>query len=240
MINEVRNTVLAILNKNNYGYISPADFNLFAEQAQLDIFEDYFYAYNYQVNKENARQSGTGYADLKKGYEEVIDLFSITDTLTQSAANVFFMPSQLTTGSDYYFINKVLCGTGLNEAERVGHSKITLLSQSLLTAPSSLYPAYTTESSLMTIYPDTYSTAGDVTCQYIRYPYTPKWTYINITGGEPVFDQSQPDYQDFELPIDDQTDLTMKILQYAGLSIREEAIVGYSAQQEQVENANEK
>jgi len=221
MINEVRNTVLAILNKNNYGYISPADFNLFAEQAQLDIFEDYFYAYNYQVNKENARQSGTGYADLKKGYEEVIDLFSITDTLTQSAA-------------------KVLCGTGLNEAERVGHSKITLLSQSLLTAPSSLYPAYTTESSLMTIYPNTYSTAGDVTCQYIRYPYTPKWTYINITGGEPVFDQSQPDYQDFELPIDDQTDLTMKILQYAGLSIREEAIVGYSAQQEQVENANEK
>ena len=42
MINSVRNTVLAILNKNNYGYISPSDFNLFAKQAQMDIFEDYF------------------------------------------------------------------------------------------------------------------------------------------------------------------------------------------------------
>ena len=61
MINSVRNTVLAILNKNNYGYISPQDFNLYAKQAQLDLFEDYFYQYNYQVNKENARQSGTGY-----------------------------------------------------------------------------------------------------------------------------------------------------------------------------------
>ena len=42
MINSVRNTVLAIINKNNYGYISPSDFNLFAKQAQLDIFDEYF------------------------------------------------------------------------------------------------------------------------------------------------------------------------------------------------------
>ena len=76
MINSVRNTVLAILNKNNYGYISPQDFNLFAKQAQLDIFEDYFYQYNYQLNKENKRMSGTGYADITKGYEEVIDLLN--------------------------------------------------------------------------------------------------------------------------------------------------------------------
>ena len=53
MINDIRNTVLAVLNKNNYGYISPQDFNLYAQQAQMDLFEDYFYAYNYQVNKEN-------------------------------------------------------------------------------------------------------------------------------------------------------------------------------------------
>ena len=60
MINSVRNTVLAILNKNNYGYIAPNDFNLYAKQAQLDLFEDLFYEYNYQIIKENARQSGTG------------------------------------------------------------------------------------------------------------------------------------------------------------------------------------
>ena len=64
MINEVRNTVLALANKNNYGYISPGDFNLYCEQAQLDIFEDYFYQYNNWLNKENARMSGTGYANI--------------------------------------------------------------------------------------------------------------------------------------------------------------------------------
>ena len=54
MINSVRNTVLAIINKNNYGYISPGDFNLFAKQAQLDIFDEYFIRYNQQINEENA------------------------------------------------------------------------------------------------------------------------------------------------------------------------------------------
>ena len=247
MINQVRNTVLAVLNKNNYGYISPSDFNLFAEQAQLDLFEDYFYAYNYQVNKENARQSGTGYADLKKGYEEVIDTFSVSASLSQiglPGSAVFNVPTTATTGSNYYFINKILCGSNLREAERVHQNKITLLNQSLLTAPSDLYPAYTMEGSLLTLYPGNFNVVGfqpgDVLCQYIRFPKTPKWTYIEITGGEPVFSQSQPDYQDFELPLDDQTDLTMKILQYAGVSIRESEVVQYSSSKEAQEMQQEK
>jgi hypothetical protein len=90
MINSVRNTVLAIINKNNYGYISPSDFNLFAKQAQLDIFDEYFIRYNQQINEENARVSGTGYADIKKGYEEVIDMFSITAFLTQKNSKRLF------------------------------------------------------------------------------------------------------------------------------------------------------
>ena len=109
MINSVRNTVLSILNKNNYGYISPADFNLFAKQAQLEIFDEYFSDYNKQLNKENARQSGTGYADIAKSLIEVIDFFSVTNDLANVAANTFSLPSELTTGDDYYLLNKVLC-----------------------------------------------------------------------------------------------------------------------------------
>ncbi len=83
MINSVRNTVLSILNKNNYGYISPSDFNLFAKQAQLDLFENYFVGYNTQVNNENLRRAGTGYADMTKGLEEAIDVFPKTKPWTK-------------------------------------------------------------------------------------------------------------------------------------------------------------
>ena len=313
MINSVRNTVLSILNKNNYGYISPSDFNLFAKQAQLDIFDDYFYSYNYQIQKENARQSGTGYADIKRSYEEVIEFFSETKYLTHNANNTFFLPAQLYTGDDYYLINKVLgfettvtSGTSTavavnnledsaadfiadgvqvgdivfnlrpvapsyatvtqvlsgnilvlssdifvvvpsnyiiykpkqNELEKVTQGKITMLNNSTLTAPNRLFPAYTQEGSILTTYPSTL-TEG-IMCQYIRYPKDPKWTYITLTNGEPMFDSSQADFQDFELAVDDQVGLVNKILQYAGMSIREVAAVQFGQTEETTNDQQEK
>ena len=113
MINSVRNTVLAIANKNNYGYISPQDFNLYAKQAQMDMFENYFYQYNNWIIRQNQKTSGIGYADIVKGLEEVIDSFSVSAFLIQNGfvpgapfgtdiiSNRYFLPN------DYYLINKV-------------------------------------------------------------------------------------------------------------------------------------
>jgi len=242
MINSVRNTVLAILNKNNYGYISPSDFNLFAKQAQLDIFDDYFYQYNQLINKENARLSGTGYANITKGYEEVIDMFSETKTLTQNLLNQYFLPSQTTTSDDYYLINKVLCSSGgiyQGEAEKVSNSKITMLNLSNLTSPTLEYPAYSLQSSFITIFPAQFNGATDVQAQYIRYPKEPNWTYLNVANGDPAFNQSNADFQDFELSPDDETSLVFKILQYAGMSIRDIQEAQFGAEQEQMEEQKE-
>ena len=128
MINEVRNTVLAIINKNNYGYLSPQDFNLYATQAQLDIFEDYFYQYNQWVNKENKRLSGTGYADIVKGLVEVIDSFSKEVFLSQANSNTFNLPV------DYYLINKIFYYPSLLA------SGITLTGNIILTLESTGIP----------------------------------------------------------------------------------------------------
>ena len=46
IINDVYQKVLAIANKEQRGYITPQEFNLFANQAQMDIFEQYFYDIN--------------------------------------------------------------------------------------------------------------------------------------------------------------------------------------------------
>jgi len=321
MINSVRATVLSILNKNNYGYISPSDFNLFAKQAQLDIFTGYFPRYNYLINKENSRLQGTGYSDIKKVMED-IEFFSVSDALVLNttnplASNSYYMPSTSTTGSEYFTIGKMLIysenkvnGTStatdvntyilidslgafiangvaagdivafikngvtqyatvvsvnsaiditttassylpnaapwtttgikysiyspsLQEAEKVSLGKITILNNSLLTKPTLTYPAYTEEELIMTPYPATINHIGQVLCQYIRYPKDPKWTFITLVNGEPAFDQSQPDYQDFELPLEEEPTLVNKILQLAGMSIREIAAVQFGQAQEQ-------
>jgi hypothetical protein len=242
MINSVRNTVLAVLNKNNYGYVSPSDFNLYAKQSQLEVFEEYFSQYNKKLNEENARISGTSYADMRKALEECIEVFSQTSTLTQVApgSNRFFLPSLTTTGFDYFLLNKVLCydASGPSrvfkgEAEKVNHSQITMLVNSLLTTPTEQYPAYVQEGGIMTVYPSTINLPSEVDAQYFRYPKDPKWTYITLASGEPVFDQSQPDYQDFEVPLEDEYKLVSKILQYCGMSIREIQVQQFGAVEEQ-------
>ena len=45
-IDTVYQTVQALANKEQRGYLTPQEFNLFANQAQLDIFEQYFYDLN--------------------------------------------------------------------------------------------------------------------------------------------------------------------------------------------------
>ena len=73
---------------------------------------------------------------------------------------------------------------------------------------------------------------------YVRYPSDPKWTYTTVSGS-PVFNQSAADYQDFELPLADQVELTLKILQYAGINIRELNVAELAAREEALNNQQE-
>ena len=318
MINSVRNTVQGVLNKNNYGYISPQDFNLYAKQAQMEIFEEYFTAYNKVINMENGRMAGTDYADIEQPLAEVLEYFLISNFLVPVVTpsgftvNQFFAPSLVTVGNDYYMINKLLCyntkkisgvtsatavnqlvdttvnfitagvvygdivvnlitldsaevmavtataldlsddiflvtgdkyavyaGTSAVDAEKVSVGKITMLNNSMLTAPSTIFPVYTlNEAGIITTYPNSIKGYGAVNATYFRYPLDPKWTYITLASGEPLFDQTQLDYQDFELPLEEEYKLAQKILQYCGMTIRETEVVQYALGQEAGRDAN--
>ena len=114
-----------------------------------------------------------------------------------------------------------------------------MLNNSIYTAPNTTYPAYTSQEALLQVSPNTIASAGRVIAQYFRYPRDPNWTYSVVAGGEPIFNQSQPDYQDFELPLDDENNLVMKILQYAGVSIREADVYQFANGEETKENQQE-
>jgi hypothetical protein len=297
------------LNKNNYGYISPSDFNLFAENAQMEIFEDYFKNYNKAINAENLRTAGSDYAEIEGPIAETLEGFLVTNYLAHLGFNRYSAPSLTTTGDDDYYILKMLCHTkkltsglttaagantlvnstatflsdgltagdvvvnantgavstiinvvsntlialssniftaagqlyniyskAVKEADKVSVGKITMLNASSLTSPTEFYPSYTLEEETIKLFPDTIDAKGKVECVYFRYPKVPKWTYITLVSGEPAFDQSQPDYQDFELPFSDNYMLVMKILQYCGISIRETEVAQFGMVQEQQNN----
>jgi hypothetical protein len=310
MINEVRNTVLSILNKNNYGYISPSDFNLYAMNAQMEVYKQYYSDYNKIINAENARVSGTDYADIESPLAETLESFLVDNYLANIAGNIFSVPTLTTVGNEAYYILKVLCFTesitsgqitsaasnqlndssatfitdGISagyivtnvdtgtvstvlsvtsqtsillssnifpangadykifsntskEAEKVSVGKIGMLNSSNLTQPNNSFPAYTLEGQNIKVYPNTIDTAGQVQAVYFRFPKVPKWTYITLANGEPVFDQSQSDYQDFELPQEELYVLVTKILQYCGVSIRETEVAQFAIAQEAAQEA---
>jgi hypothetical protein len=236
MINEVRNTVLSILAKDNRGYVTPFEFNLYAKQAQLDIFERYIYLYSNAIIKQNQRMHGEGYSDVPKKLSEVLDTFYKVDSLIYTAP-YFEAPA------DSYFIQKLVLNN--KEIEKVSQQKVLYLLASNLTAPTAAYPVYTlmdndgttTSRSNFTVYPDTIDAGVDA--HYLRYPREPKWTYTSV-GGDPLFNPSPSlGYQDFELPMSDFSDLVVKILQYAGVSIREQEVMA-AAKAEELQEIQQK
>jgi hypothetical protein len=229
MINDVRNTVLSIISKDNRGYITPEEFNLFAKQAQLEIFEQYIYSYSNSIVKQNARMFGEGYTDVPKNMGEVLDSFSTLVALTFSNPN-FLLPV------DFYYLERVMYNNTI-EVEKVSQRKIQALLNSNLTAPDVNNPVYTMSVPGLVVYPTTILT--NITTQYLRYPKDPVWTYGSITAGQPVFNPSDVFYQDFELPLSDFSGLVVKILQYAGVSIREMEVV-QAAKSEEIQDSQQK
>jgi len=144
MINEVRNSVLTILNKNNYGYISPSDFNLMAGNAQMELYEEYYSNFNKTINAENMRSSGTDYANINKPMAEVLEQFLVSNFIVPKNAasgtptNNFYVPSVTTVGNSAYMISKVIVYTS-----KIKSSINTSFSPFQLTASEYLFPEYT-------------------------------------------------------------------------------------------------
>jgi len=233
MINNIRNTVLYLINKDNRGYITPEEFNQFAKQAQLDLFEKYFFDYSKAIAKQNGdlKQTRTSvdykyggeYADIPEKIAEVIDRFAVVDGVLNinGITGKFFYPGTnpaLLAEPKAYKINR-LTYNDVVDVEKVPRTKIKYLIKAKDIAPTIDYPIYTLDENGIKVYPTTI--ISNMTADYIRYPKDPKWTYTSLAGGEPIFNQGATDYQDFELPSSEETNLIIKILQYAGLTIRE-------------------
>ena len=83
-IDDVYQKVLAIANKEQRGYITPQEFNLFADQAQKEIFEQYFYDLN-QFKRIPGNQSE--YSDVVGNLKEKISNFEVYDTSVSVVGN---------------------------------------------------------------------------------------------------------------------------------------------------------
>jgi hypothetical protein len=209
-IDTVYQRVLNIANKEQRGYITPQEFNLFANQAQMDIFEQYFYDLN-QFSRIQGNDST--YSDMVSILQEKIDVFEkFRQNVTMSSGGVGTLPSHYRMGELYYNNS----GSYV-EVEKLQQNELHHYINSPLTTPSVSLPIYVnTSASAIQVYPVTI-TSG-VTCNYIARPATVKWAYTV------VFEQAMYNSNNsvnFELHESEETELVIKILSLAGVMLKD-------------------
>ena len=217
-INTVYQRVLAILNKEQRGYVTAQEFNLFANQAQSDLFEQYFYDIN-QFSR--IPGNDTEYSDMLNILNEKISPFEKSAALTYGTAS-FALPTDLYRLGTVIYSNTTtnnfgVTSTELIEAERLNKNELLYINLSPLTKPKNTRPVYTSDAAGVNVYGATELTSA-VTCNYIKKPTTVKWGY-KIVFKEPLYDANSS--VNFELTPAEEPELIIKILELAGILIKD-------------------
>ena len=246
-IDTVYQRVLAILNKEQRGYVTPQEFNLFANQAQLDIFEQYFYDIN-QFGR--IPGNDTEFSDMLNILNEKINIFETTRDMVWNPTSLYWeTPTDLyrigsivyentiTTKSLYPVPNTVVTTKIPVEAERINYNEYIYIAQSGMTKPTNSRPVFVASTLGYKVYGASEVTINDVKCNYIKKPIEADWGY-QMVYGEALYDSTTS--TDFELHASEETELVIKILEFAGLSINDIQMYQVAAGMESQTNQQEK
>ena len=226
-VDRVYQTVLAVANKEQRGYITPQEFNLFANQAQNEIFESYYYDLNRYLKIPGNK---TVTSDLRDIIEEKISIFRVVNQGVSNSSS----PGSYELAQGYYKLETVTLRettTGRRyTAEEVTKREYDLYHQSALTMPSVNRPLFYVAGN--NIYYSPNDLYDNLSIDYIRRPQTPNWTYYVVNNKALSNPDPSAGYRDFELHESEEKNLVVKILQYAGISIKDVSLSQLAGQKE--------
>ena len=192
-INNVYQKVLALANKEQRGYITPQEFNLFADQAQMEIFEQYFYDLE---QRQRAVGNEFDYADMVNSIEEKISVFEKVNQaigFIDNEGNIDVSSSVMDSdgNTNLYKLGDVKINYPISPGvyedfyypvEQIQLKELNLHSISSLKTFSKKRPVYTKHSESLVpvriqIHPPPPS-GSMVMINYIVRPKRPNWTYV--------------------------------------------------------------
>ena len=135
-VNTVYNTVLAILNKEQRGYITPDEFNKLATQVQLEIFEGYFEDMNQQLR---VPQTDNEYANRQKNIDDCISIFKTIATPTLVPAGAVTGLTVTAGGTGYTAATNVATTTTGDGSGLTVNTTVTIPSFTISNAGTSGY-----------------------------------------------------------------------------------------------------
>ena len=242
-IDKVYQKVLVFANKEQRGYITPQEFNLFADQAQIEIFEQYFYDINQWIRQHG---NSTGHSDMLTNLEEKVSFFEEYDQNIRVSGNygnvvmseidnlyrVEMVRVDYQTNSTFVIAEEIQ----LNELNKYGNSP---LGRRTKKRPVYIRYAGSVNTEALRIYPypepaiddgqGGYTYTDRALISYIKKPEVPKWGYV-VINEKAMHDPGNS--TDFSLHPAEQSDLVYRILKLAGVAIKRDDIASAAQQLE--------
>ena len=231
-IDTVYQRVLSIANKEQRGYITPLEFNMLANQSQLEMFEQYFHDIN-QFGRLPGNK--TEYSDVVDNINEKLKPFQNYQTaMSVSSSSIGVLDSNL------HKLGKVTynqaTGTGSTstfhiEIEEIDQGKFAELQLSPLTRATIERPYYVrkTATQILLFPAASFASSGNVFYNYIDKPAKVEWAYT-IVNEEALYNSTNA--TDFELHASEETKLVIKILELAGIVIKDPQLYQQAATEE--------
>tara|TARA_R110000823_G_scaffold118215_1_gene241916 strand:+ start:152 stop:901 length:750 start_codon:yes stop_codon:yes gene_type:complete len=245
-IDTVYQKVLAFANKEQRGYVTPQEFNIFASQAQQEIMEQYFYDLN-QFDRGNG--NNTEYSDMVTLIQEKIGTLTKLHKFVKIPGNLGWH----TLPADCYKLGTVT--KAYVEIDEITYQEWTKYNKSRLTMFTYVTNGYVFQNwdpinnvaaKGIQIYPDNGDMEGGIRISYVKIPEPPKWGYF-VIGDKALYDTSIYDPNTglgktthFELHPAEETELVYKILKYAGLSMKRDDIIKGGQGMESLQTTAEK
>jgi hypothetical protein len=245
-VNTVYTTVLSILNKEQRGYLTPYEFNKAATQSQLDIFEKYFTDLDGQLR---IPQNEFDYSNPLSNIDDGLSTFKCFGACTGGTAGKFNLPTTDTltgktivyndqpSSTEFAFyrlgtvtFDSATAGVKPVEIERIQRDYFYNIDRSDLTTPSENYPVYLYEG-VNAIFVKPTTITANVETTFLRKPVNPVWGFTVNSVGAYIYDSTPGTSVDFEISSNDQTELILEILKYAGVVIRDPQIVQVASQE---------
>ena len=240
-INRVYQKVLAIANKEQRGYITPQEFNLFADKAQMEIYNNYFHGIKMAERKLKNQML---YSDEVEMLEEKLQPFLVDTTV-----NVGTFTNNTSTPSpsaaldistlDIHKLVRITRGNGtvvapINKSE-INYTEGNPLTKATLTRSVfvrqdmiegtflNVMPAVTTATCTIDSDEDGINDQEPFVVSFYKRPAIPNWTYV-VMNGKALYNLSADDAQNFELHTSEEEDLVNRILMLSGVTIKQQDV----------------
>lgn len=231
-VDTIYQRVLTLANKEQRGYITPQEFNLLANQAQMSIFESYFYAKNQRDRAEPSRTNEVDESDIGELIGAKLNPFRSVEVVGTDAT-VF--PPLTNVGSYVVFQTGRVFHNG-RVARKVSINEFNLMASSI---------RHNAASNNEAIYTDSVVTGRDilvrsgggiigtgVTVECFRVPVAANWAYV-VVSDVALYNSSVS--TDFELHRSEEDTLTHSILTLAGIVINKSGLAQTASQMSSTE-----